>query len=117
MRYSSTHYVMSLLQGVINPFAQGSTFGFRHTFEPLIPGYNPDAYTPKQEVVDGVGSTVSSAIDKWHAGGGGSRERLQGIQEGLQPLPAEPWSLGDFIKDYWMYGAAAVVGLAVLKKL
>jgi len=55
---------------------------------------------------------------QWHAGGGGSREKLSDLQEGLTSLPlAPPLTLEEMIKKYWLYGVVAVVGLSVLQKL
>jgi len=55
---------------------------------------------------------------QWHAGGGGSREKLSDLQEGLTTLPlAPPLTMEEMIKKYWLYGVVAVVGLSVLQKL
>jgi len=62
---------------------------------------------------------TASSIDKWRAGGGGSRERLNGFKETFQdqlPAVATPMTLDEMIKQYWVYGAVAVVGIIVLSK-
>jgi hypothetical protein len=60
-----------------------------------------------------------SGFTGWSAGGGGSREIITDIRDnsipsGVYPVQA---TLLDYIHQYWIYGAAAFVGLVALKKL
>jgi len=61
--------------------------------------------------------TINPALAGWSAGGGGSRERIREFQESLEPLPEVQMTLADYIQKYWMYGAAALIGITILKKL
>jgi len=96
---------MSLFKAVFNPFVH-PTAGTRHLFESVADSTQ-------------TGSTIASSIDKWRAGGGGSREKLNGFKEAFQdqlPAVATPMTLDEMIKQYWVYGAVAVVGIIVLSK-
>jgi hypothetical protein len=67
-----------------------------------------------------VGMAPSSGIKGWSAGGGGSRERLQEMQNLTETIPAvsePPMTMEDMVNKYWIYGAAAIVGLMVVQRL
>ena len=66
-----------------------------------------------------IPSVGQSGIENWRAGGGGSRETLDDLYRAihdpiLNPPVDETWA--DMLKKYWMYGAAAIVGIVVIKR-
>jgi hypothetical protein len=91
-----------------------SHFNFR---EPMLWSTIPDGMPSVPDLVT-VPPPPTPETPTWHAGGGGSRERLHDLQHELQPQPTAPTAtLEELVKKYWLYGVVAVVGLSVLKKL